>query len=81
MALINLVYRDQLFPRRAYARAFEVLLGKESEKQACRTSACLRSLMTAPVKPNLRMRLTPVLMPAVCPTSIDCATASSPIRP
>jgi RNA-directed DNA polymerase len=28
-----------------------------------------------------RMRLTPVLMPAVCPTSIDCATASSPIRP
>jgi hypothetical protein len=26
MALINLVYRDQLFPHRAYARAFEALL-------------------------------------------------------
>ena len=37
MALLNLVYRDQLFPRRAYARAFEMLLAKESEKQACRT--------------------------------------------
>src|SRR5436853_6850790 len=37
MALLNLVYRDQLFPRRAYARAFAALLAKESEKQACRT--------------------------------------------
>jgi hypothetical protein len=33
MALINLVYRDQLFPHRAYARAFEALLARESEKQ------------------------------------------------
>ena len=40
MALLNLVYRDQLFPRRAYARAFEVLLAS--------------LLMTAPVKPNSR---------------------------
>ena len=29
MALLNLVYRDQLFPRRAYARAFEVLLSRD----------------------------------------------------
>jgi hypothetical protein len=36
-ALLNLVYRDQLFPRRAYARAFEALLAKQNEKQACRT--------------------------------------------
>jgi hypothetical protein len=33
MALLNLVYRDQLFPRQAYARAFEALLTRESEKQ------------------------------------------------
>ena len=39
MALLNLVYRDQLFPRHSYARAFEALLAKESEKQACRTIA------------------------------------------
>lgn len=36
MALLNLVYRDQLFPRPAYARAFEALLTKESERRACR---------------------------------------------
>jgi hypothetical protein len=29
MALMNLVYRDQLFPRRAYARAFEALLAQK----------------------------------------------------
>ena len=45
MALVNLVYCDQLFPRRAYARAFEALLARESEKQACRMPAfCLTSL-------------------------------------
>jgi hypothetical protein len=44
MALINLVYRDQLFPRRAYARAFEVLLSRESEKQACRIMVGLLAL-------------------------------------
>jgi hypothetical protein len=42
--LLNLVYRDQLFPRRAYARAFEALLAKESEKQACRIMVGLLAL-------------------------------------
>jgi hypothetical protein len=44
MALLNLVYRDQLFPRRAYARAFEALLASASEKQACRTMVGLLAL-------------------------------------
>ena len=44
MALLNLVYRDQLFPRRAYARAFEALLASESDKQACRTMVGLLAL-------------------------------------
>ena len=44
MALLNLVYRDQLFPRRAYARAFEALLAKQSEKHACRTMVGLLAL-------------------------------------
>jgi hypothetical protein len=44
MALLNLVYRDQLFPRRAYARAFEALLAKDSEKHACRTMVGLLAL-------------------------------------
>jgi len=44
MALLNLVYRDQLFPRPAYARAFEALLAKETEKRACRTMVGLLAL-------------------------------------
>jgi hypothetical protein len=44
MALLNLVYREQLFPRRAYQRAFEVLLANDSEKQACRTMVGLLAL-------------------------------------
>jgi transposase InsO family protein len=44
MALLNLVYRDQLFPRRAYARAFEVLLANGNERHACRTMVGLLAL-------------------------------------
>jgi hypothetical protein len=52
MALLNLVYREQLFPRCAYQRAFEALLASGSEKQACRTvamdiSSAFRSLGSA----------------------------------
>ncbi len=36
MALLNLVYRDQLFPRQAYRRTFDALLQRLPEKQACR---------------------------------------------
>ena len=44
MALLNLVYREQLFPRRAYARAFEALLAREGEKRACRITVELLAL-------------------------------------
>jgi hypothetical protein len=44
MALLNLVYREQLFPRRAYRRAFEALLAGDREKQACRTIVGLLAL-------------------------------------
>ena len=44
MALLNLVYREQLFPRQAYARAFEALLAKEGEKHACRVTVELLAL-------------------------------------
>jgi hypothetical protein len=44
MALLNLVYREQLFPRQAYARAFEALLGSEGEKRACRITVELLAL-------------------------------------
>jgi hypothetical protein len=44
MALLNLVYRDQLFPRRAFARAFEQLLSERGDKHACRTMVGLLAL-------------------------------------
>jgi hypothetical protein len=36
MALLNLVYRDQLFPREAYRRTFDLLIERLPERQACR---------------------------------------------
>lgn len=44
MALLNLVYRDQVFPRQAYARAFDVLLEQEGAKRACRVMVELLAL-------------------------------------
>jgi hypothetical protein len=44
MALLNLVYREQLFPRRAYRRAFEALLAQQTERRACRTMVGLLAL-------------------------------------
>ena len=44
MALLNLVYRDQLFPREAYRRAFEALLAGVGDKRACRTMVALLAL-------------------------------------
>ena len=44
MALLNLVYRDQLFPRRAYAHAFDKLLASLGNKRACQTMVGLLAL-------------------------------------
>lgn len=44
MALNNLVYRDQLFPRPAYARAFEVLCAEVGDRQACKVTVELLAL-------------------------------------
>jgi hypothetical protein len=44
MALLNLVYREQLFPRRAYRRAFEALLAANGDRRACRTLVGLPAL-------------------------------------
>jgi transposase InsO family protein len=44
MALLNLVYREQLFPRRAYRRAFDALLAADGEKRACRAMVGLLAL-------------------------------------
>jgi hypothetical protein len=44
MALLNLVYRDQLFPREAYRLTFEWLLEKTGEKPACQLMVDLLAL-------------------------------------
>jgi len=44
MALLNLVYRDQLFPREAYRRTFDRLLETLAPKPACRLMVDLLAL-------------------------------------
>ena len=44
MALLHLVYRDQLFPREAYRRTFEALLEQLGERLACRRMVALLAL-------------------------------------
>jgi hypothetical protein len=44
MALLNLVYRDQLFPRPVYRRAFETLRIKLGDKPACKITVELLAL-------------------------------------
>jgi hypothetical protein len=44
MALLNLVYRDQLFPREAYRLTFERLRERLSDRVACKTIVELLSL-------------------------------------
>ncbi|MCK1689063.1 hypothetical protein IVA85_25040 [Bradyrhizobium sp. 145] len=44
MALANLVYRDQLFPRAAYRRTFEILRERYDERHACKVTVELLAL-------------------------------------
>jgi hypothetical protein len=44
MALPNLVYRDQLFPRQAYRKAFEALHAALGDKRACKVTVELLAL-------------------------------------
>ncbi|MCY1212757.1 Integrase core domain protein [compost metagenome] len=44
MALLNLVYRDKLFPRPEYRRAFDALIEKLPDRQACKITVELLAL-------------------------------------
>jgi hypothetical protein len=44
MALLNLVYRDQLFPRPAYKRLFETLRERGDDRRACKMTVELLAL-------------------------------------
>lgn len=45
MALTNLVYRDQLFPHPAFARAFEALRSRFDDRRACKVMVELLALV------------------------------------
>ena len=44
MALLNLVYRDQLFPRAAFRRTWEAVIATQPPRQACRVMVGLLAL-------------------------------------
>jgi hypothetical protein len=44
MALMGLVYRDQLFPRQAFRDVFAVMLERATEREACRMMVGLLAL-------------------------------------
>jgi hypothetical protein len=44
MALLNLVYRDQLFPRPAFARVFDQLREEGDDRQACKVTVELLAI-------------------------------------
>jgi len=44
MALLSLVYRDQIFPRQAYARTFDALLAAQTPRIACKITVELLAL-------------------------------------
>ncbi|SKA25971.1 hypothetical protein SAMN02745126_04587 [Enhydrobacter aerosaccus] len=44
MTLLNLVYRDQLSPRPAYARAFEAWRDQDDARRACKVTVELLAL-------------------------------------
>jgi hypothetical protein len=52
MALLNLVYRDQLFPRRVYARSTPCSPALAKDQPAVRWSGFWRSHMNGPAKRN-----------------------------
>jgi len=54
MALPNLVYRDQLFPRQAYRKAFEALRAEVGDEQD--RPGSLAPHGTAPAPSGLRTR-------------------------
>jgi hypothetical protein len=68
MALMGLVYRDQLFPCQAFRDMFAVLLEKTGDRQACRTMVALLALahdrgceaeLTAQIEEDLRQNRLP----------------------
>ena len=71
MALLNLVYSDQLFPRDAYRLTFDRMLEQLPEKSACRLMVDLLALAHVRCRPPMNE----VALKRVCaPSKLKPAT-------
>ena len=73
MALLNLVYRAELFPREAYRHCFELALTRLTERAACRLAVKLLALAH---EQNCEATLAAESMPACGPDSCRTRTPS-----
>jgi hypothetical protein len=86
MALLNLVYRDQLFPRDAYRQTFDRLLERLPAKSACRLMVNLLALAhergcEADLATLLAADLEAAQLPDIVALRARFAPASRPIPP
>ncbi|MDM9645777.1 IS21 family transposase, partial [Rhizobium sp. S163] len=79
MALLQLVYRDRLFPRQEYRFAFETLLDRLSDKQACKITVELLALAhDRGCERELAERLAIILDAGELPDIVALRTAFAP---
>ncbi|WP_169682547.1 IS21 family transposase [Rhizobium sp. 57MFTsu3.2] len=79
MALLQLVYRDKLFPRQEYRFAFETLLDRLSDKQACKITVELLALAhDRGCERELAERLAIILDAGELPDIVALRTAFAP---
>ena len=79
MALLNLVYRDQLFPREAYRHSWEALLAALPPRTACRTMVGLLALAhDRTCEGELAIELEAILGTGGCPTWPCCQQFAPP---
>jgi hypothetical protein len=81
MALLNLVYRDQLFKRPAYARAFGALCAEVGDRRACKVTVELLALAHDRAREaELAHVINAELEEGRLRASTCCGLASSPTR-
>jgi len=79
MALLGLVYRDQLFPREAYRQTFDALLAVQPERDACRTMVVLLALAhDRGCEAELASRLAEILQAGLLPDVAELRARFSP---
>jgi hypothetical protein len=79
-ALLNLVYRDQLFPRAAYRRTWDKLIEVGPPKSACRTMVALLSLAHERIcEAELAIALDEILDAGALPDPITLAQRFTPV--